>query len=30
LPAGTGTPPSLPVVITFPGGVSAPVNLWVP
>jgi uncharacterized protein (TIGR03437 family) len=29
LPTGTGTPPSLPVVITFPGGVSAPVNLWV-
>jgi uncharacterized protein (TIGR03437 family) len=29
LPAGMGTPPSLPVVITFPGGVSAPVNLWI-
>jgi uncharacterized protein (TIGR03437 family) len=32
LPSGTGTPPSLPVVITFPGGApgssSAPVNLW--
>jgi len=28
-PATTSTPPSLPLVITFPGGVSAPVNLWV-
>jgi uncharacterized protein (TIGR03437 family) len=28
-PASTTTPPSLPLVITFPGGVSAPVNLWV-
>jgi uncharacterized protein (TIGR03437 family) len=29
LPAGNGTPASLPLVITFPGAVSAPVNLWV-
>jgi uncharacterized protein (TIGR03437 family) len=28
-PASTATPPSLPLVITFPGGVSAPVGLWV-
>jgi hypothetical protein len=28
-PASTATPPSLPLVITFPGGVSAPVSLWV-
>jgi len=28
-PASTAMPPSLPLVITFPGSVSAPVNLWV-
>jgi uncharacterized protein (TIGR03437 family) len=30
LPAVSGTTPTLPLVITFPGGASAPVNLWVP
>jgi len=30
LPAGTGTPHSLPLVIGFPGASSTPVNLWVP
>ena len=29
LPAGAGTPPTLPVVISFPGAVSTPVNLFV-
>jgi uncharacterized protein (TIGR03437 family) len=29
LPAGTGTPLSLPLVVTFPGASSAPTNLWV-
>jgi len=29
LPAGTGTPPTLPLVVTFPGAPSASVNLWV-
>jgi hypothetical protein len=28
LPNGNGTPPSLPVVVMFPGASSAPVNLW--
>jgi uncharacterized protein (TIGR03437 family) len=28
LPGGNGTPPSLPVVVIFPGASSAPVNLW--
>jgi uncharacterized protein (TIGR03437 family) len=30
LPAATGTPHSLPLVISFPGASSTPVNLWVP
>jgi uncharacterized protein (TIGR03437 family) len=29
LPAGTGTPPVLPLVVTYPGAASATVNLWV-
>jgi uncharacterized protein (TIGR03437 family) len=28
LPAGIGTPPTLPVVVMFPGANSTPVNLW--
>jgi uncharacterized protein (TIGR03437 family) len=30
LPVATGTPHSLPLVISFPGASSTPVNLWVP
>jgi uncharacterized protein (TIGR03437 family) len=29
LPAGTGTPPTLPLTITYPGRASTTVNLWV-
>ena len=29
LPAGTGTPPTLPLSVTFPGAPAAVVNLWV-
>jgi hypothetical protein len=29
LPVGSGTPPTLPLSVTYPGAASATVNLWV-